>query len=137
MRDTPGPRGNGDRASAQSPLRLRYRFGKSSRLADSADFDAAFREGRRRVGRFMVVWVRPNGRGQWRLGVVVSRRTLRRAVDRFRAKRLLREAFRLGQHDLPGCRDVVAVARRPIAQASCDDVRAELLRLLNGRPNRG
>lgn len=136
MRDTPGPSGNGERASG--PLRLRYRFGKASRIVDSKDFDDVFRNGRRRVGRLMVVWVQPSARSSWRLGVVASRRTLRRAVDRFRAKRLLREAFRLGQHDLSGAKDVVAVARRPIAQASCNDVRAEMSRLLRGRrPHRG
>jgi ribonuclease P protein component len=46
------------------------------------------------AGRTLVAFARPNPRGEWRVGVAVSR-GLRQAVDRNRARRRLREMARL------------------------------------------
>lgn len=43
----------------------------------------------------------PNTRPYHRLGLAVSSRTMPKAVDRSRAKRLVREAFRLSQQNYP------------------------------------
>lgn len=48
----------------------------------------------------LILWARPNGLGHWRLGLSVGTR-FGGAVQRNRMKRLLREAFRLSQHELP------------------------------------
>ncbi len=64
-----------------------------------------------------------------RVGVISSKRTLRRAVDRNRAKRLMREAYRLNRHLFCGKVDVVLIARRPIAKASLVMVEKDLMRL--------
>lgn len=53
----------------------------------------------------------PNGLGHPRLGLVFSKKNVRRAVDRNRLKRLTRESIRLQQHQLPGV-DIVVLARR-------------------------
>lgn len=50
---------------------------------------------------------RPNGLGHPRLGMVAGRKALRRAVDRNRSKRLLREAFRAAHKALPALDIVV------------------------------
>src|SRR5690554_7460472 len=57
----------------------------------------------------------PNELGHPRLGLVVSKKNLRRAVDRNRLKRLARESIRLQQHQLPAL-DIVLLARRGVGE---------------------
>ncbi|MDI6774255.1 MAG: ribonuclease P protein component [Verrucomicrobiota bacterium] len=100
---------------------------REQRLLRSAVFRETFAQGNRRAGRFLVLWVRRAGDACLRLGVVASRRALPRAVDRARAKRLLREAYRLNRFRLePGC-DVVLVARRDILGAGRREVEKDLI----------
>ncbi len=61
-----------------------------------------------------------------RAGVVVSKRNFRRAVDRNRAKRLMREAFRLSRHHLLPQVDMILIARGGMAGKRCQDVMQDL-----------
>lgn len=117
--------------------RARFRFPRRQRIVDSDGYDRTFSSGKRRVGRLVVVWVRPNGGTEWRLGVIASKRSFRRAADRNRAKRLIREAFRLGCQELPGACDLVVVARGFILRAGESDVRKELLQLAKEASRKG
>ncbi|MBM4143341.1 MAG: ribonuclease P protein component [Lentisphaerae bacterium] len=88
------------------------------------------REGRRLAGRYAVIWSAPGGApGGARLGVVAAKRVFRRAVDRNRAKRLLREAFRLNRNALRRDVDVVLLARAAILEAGRAAVERDLLAL--------
>lgn len=87
----------------------KYLFPKSRRLLKSAEFDAVFAAKCSAADRLLVVYAWPNDKGHPRLGLVVSRK-VGGAVRRNRWKRLLREAFRLAQHDLPAV-DVVCLPR--------------------------
>ena len=95
----------------------------------SGAFREVFDRGRSHPGRFLVLWVRGDGSPSYRLGVVASRRTFRKAVQRSRAKRLLREAFRLNRHKLAGGGDIVLIGRRRILGTSRPGVDADLLRV--------
>jgi len=61
--------------------------------------------------------------------VVASRRSFRRAVDRARAKRLLRESFRLNRHRFTGAVDVILVARMSLSAVRRPEAERDLLRL--------
>jgi ribonuclease P protein component len=63
-------------------------------LRGSNDFQRVYRTGKRYEGHLLTVFVLPNSLTQHRLGITASRKALGKAVDRNRAKRLLREAFR-------------------------------------------
>lgn len=105
------------------------------------EFDAVYTHGVRRHGRYAVLFLLPadtraqflgpEGADEVRLGIVASRR-VGGAVQRNRAKRVLRDAAR-GLIDLltPGCRMVI-VARRTLVEDGVKSpaVRAELERLL-------
>lgn len=76
----------------------------------------------------MVMWLRSGPGASLRLGVVASK-VIGNAVCRARAKRRLREAWRLNRHRFQGEVDVVLVARRSILLAKWADVTDDLIRL--------
>jgi len=81
------------------------------------------------VRRHFKLYARPNGLGHPRIGIVASKRAAPRAVDRNRAKRLVREVFRQMQARLGGT-DVVVQLRRWSPRGSQVPARVELARLL-------
>ena len=97
-------------------------FGRGRRLLRERQFDEVLRFPAVRMRRgALVLAARPNGRVAARLGLVVGKRLLRRAVDRNRAKRVIREAFR--QHaDLPAMDMVVRLVgpRGAVRKAQAD-----------------
>lgn len=82
------------------------------RLLTAGDYRYVFDHAAFKVhGKGLLALARPNERGHVRLGLVFSKRNVRRAVDRNRLKRLVRESIRLQQHQLPAV-DIVVLARR-------------------------
>lgn len=74
------------------------------------------------------IHTRPNDLAHARLGLIVSRRVAPHATLRNRYKRLMRETFRLSQHEL-GNLDVVARLKSP---CPFDQFKHEFARLLGG-----
>lgn len=124
-----GPAPGRGRAAKGNAVRARAGLSRSQRLRDTATFREAFEQRRKFVGRLMVIWLRMGQGANLRLGVVASRRTFRKAVARNRARRLLREAYRLHRCSLKAGCDVVLVARRPLEDAGLVEVERDLLRL--------
>jgi ribonuclease P protein component len=88
----------------------RYRFLQKHRLRTPAQYAAVYDARVREVRGPLVVFALPNALGHPRLGLSVSRK-VGVAVKRNRIRRLLREAFRHMQHDLPRGYDWVVVVR--------------------------
>lgn len=87
-----------------------YRFGRALKLGGSREFEAVYAPRIKKSQGPLTLFGIPNDLGHLRLGLSVPRR-VGNAVMRNRIKRLLREAFRLCQHDWPRGYDVVVVVR--------------------------
>ena len=108
----------------------RLRFGRAARIPQSRDFARARREGERCVcGCLIANWRALPAGSPARLGVVVSRK-VGGAVVRSRARRLLRESYRLHQHELSRPVDLVLVARNSITGRGLAEVEKDFLAAL-------
>lgn len=83
---------------------------KSVTIKENRTFRRIYGKGKSAVTPFLVIYCRQNGLDHNRLGVTVSTK-LGCAVVRNRARRRLREVFRLAQPDLKTGYDVILVAR--------------------------
>ena len=103
------------------------------RLRKPAEFRVVYEGGKRFDGRVVTAFVLPTRLEQHRLGITASRKMSRLAVNRNRAKRLLREAFRLTGDEFSGLRnryDWVFNVRRLIIEVKVDAVVADLRRII-------
>ena len=110
-----------------SPL-LGNRLPKAERLLKPPEFRRVYASGRRIEGRFMTVFILPAETGFHRVGITASKKAIGNAVERNRAKRLLREAFRLSRAELAGLPvkyDWVLNARRDLLRVKVDEPLAE------------
>lgn len=79
----------------------RYFFGKESKLKSRKLIQQVFTEGKAfSVFPLKVVWLSHNPSQHLQAGVSVSSRYFKKAVDRNRIKRLMREAYRQNKHQL-------------------------------------
>lgn len=104
----------------------RLGFPPALRLLRPADFQAVFDSTSYKVGEAsFLLLVRCNDLGHARLGLVIAKKKVRRAVDRNRLKRQIRDSFRLHQNQLPAV-DVVFLARQDLTALPGPDFRAAL-----------
>jgi ribonuclease P protein component len=103
---------------------------RRDRVRRRPEFERAYEVGRRLHGRFMMLFIAPNGGSRSRLGVAATRK-LGSAVERNRAKRLAREVFR--RHKAPAGLDVIIVPRREMLDASFASLEADYLAALANR----
>ncbi len=87
-----------------------FAFPHSSRIVTGAEYSAVRRRGRRLETKHFVVYVAEASHGGSRVGVVASRK-VGKAVVRTRAKRLVREVFRLNRPYLQAGVDVVVIVK--------------------------
>ena len=101
-------RSTGDAAAAPKKLTLPAR----KRLRRKSDFDATYAKGRRFGNGFFGVTAAPNEVGVPRVGLAVAVRIAGGGVQRNRIRRIIRESFRLHQHELPAVDLIVSVRDR-------------------------
>lgn len=114
--------------AAETPQRLR--FGRAMRLKQGREFARVRQQGERLVlGCLIANWRRLPPASASRLGVITSAK-IGGAVVRNRARRLMREVFRLHQHELSAPVELVLVARNSIAGKSLGEVEKDFLTTL-------
>ena len=100
------------------------------RIRRRADFQQAYEHGARVHGRYSTLFILPNKLDVGRLGIAATKK-LGGAVQRNRAKRLIREVFR--HNKIASGFDVVVVPKRDLLQASLTVLEADYRRLLERR----
>ena len=98
-------------------------------LRDSEEFQHVYRNGKRYEGVFISAFVIENQELNHRLGVTASKKALGKAVQRNRAKRLLRETFRTNENflrELARNYDWVLNAKAAVLHQKLDAPRQEL-----------
>jgi ribonuclease P protein component len=114
--------------TAEMPKRLR--FGRNSRLKQNRDFARVRQQGERLAqGCLIANWNKLPDGAKSKLGVVTSKK-IGGAVERSRARRLLRESFRLHQYEFAQPVELVLVARNSIAGKKFADVEKDFLTTL-------
>lgn len=109
------------------------RLRREQRLSRQEQIDDCYRHGVRISARPLRLHVRRNGLERSRLAISVPGRVCRKAVQRSRWKRLIREAFRLNQSEIGAGLDIVAVPNQPPENLKRQDVEEILLSLLRRR----
>ncbi|MCS2607745.1 ribonuclease P protein component [Halomonas dongshanensis] len=101
-------------------------FPRCLRLLNAGDYRYVFEQADLKVhGKGMMALARWNTQGQPRLGLVVSKKNVKLAVQRNRFKRLVRESVRLRQEQLPGV-DIVVMARRGVHELDNETLHRQL-----------
>lgn len=98
---------------------------REARVRRAGDFAALRHASGRLGGRCFSVRYRCNGLEHARLGLAISKRVSKRAVERNRIKRLVRESFRRVRAQLPAI-DLVVMARESAAGLPGTELLAEL-----------
>jgi ribonuclease P protein component len=107
----------------------RYAYTPRQRLLKGTEFAAVFAARRYHRSRSYLIMSRPNELGHARLGMVVAKRQFRRAVDRNRMRRIIRETFRRHSAELPALDVVVKVQAMPLQGEAAVELAQILARL--------
>jgi ribonuclease P protein component len=102
----------------------------NERIRRRAEFKQVYEKGTRVHGRYSTIFVLPNSQEVGRLGIAATKK-LGGAVQRNRAKRLIREIFR--RNKIASGFDVVVVPRRELLQASLSAIEADYRSTLERR----
>ena len=101
--------------------RPRLQFRRRMRLLTASDYERVFQHPQRSSGKALTVLARQSGRESARLGLAIPRKQIRKAVERNRIKRLIRESFRRHQELLRGL-DVVVIGRSDLEKKNTQGV---------------
>ena len=102
-----------------------YSLPRTARLLKPGDFAALKGKSRRISVRHFLAEFSPNELATCRMGQAVSRRVSKRAVDRNRIKRLVRESYRHERTQLP-CVDILLIARTSAVKTPSSELRDDL-----------
>ncbi|HEX5731897.1 MAG TPA: ribonuclease P protein component [Blastocatellia bacterium] len=105
------------------------KFPKADRLLKREGFRRVYEEGRKIQARYFIAFVLENQGDRTRLGITATRK-MGKAVERNRARRLVREVFRKNRWLVPQGVDIVINVKRPLVEARLNDIEADFIAFL-------
>lgn len=94
---------------------MKYVFPSELRLKNKQQFKKIFHDAKRLTGNYFTVFLKANALNHPRLAIIITKRSVRNAVDRNRLRRIIKESFRLHQYVVSGY-DVLIIASKDINQ---------------------
>lgn len=105
-------------------------FPKSERLLKGHEYRYLKLNGKSSSGKMIVLSHAPAPDGKRRLGIIVTKKFNKRAVERNRAYRIIREAYRLIKERIQENTWLIIIARKHLHGKSASEVQLELLEML-------
>ena len=100
-------------------------FPRSRRITKSSEYQSFFNEGRKLHQDYFFIVVKANKLNYPRLGFVIAKKHIKKAIKRNTVKRVIRESFRYHQYLLKGV-DIVIIAKKGLAELSKENFRNQL-----------
>ena len=95
------------------------------RLGKNSEFQKVYKTGKSKANKYLVMVLVERESGPNRYGFSVSKK-VGNSVKRNRARRLMKESFRLTDFRIPEGYDLIFIARNTIVNAKCQDVKKSL-----------
>lgn len=100
-----------------------FDFSGKNRLKRKSDFESVFANPSKASHRYLLALYRPNSYSHARIGIILSKHRVKRAVDRNLIRRHIRESFRQQQTLLKGL-DIVVLVRSECIPLKTRDIKA-------------
>lgn len=104
------------------------KYPHSESLKKNRDFQLIYKEGKSCANRYLVLYVKENGKQTNRLGVSVSKK-VGNSVVRHRVTRLIRESYRLQEDMFNSGLDMVVIARAGAKGKGLKEISSALMHL--------
>ena len=108
---------------------VKFSLPKQAKLIKTDDFSSVFNLRKRIAAPYLVMRYKPNELNRPRLGLIVAKKTAKLAVKRNYMRRVLRELFRLNQHDLPAI-DLVIQVQKTFERSQFNLIKQEFAQLM-------
>lgn len=110
-------------------MHMDYCLDKARRLTHNNEYRLVYKHGKYEVGCMCVLYRMPVAKQPTRIGFVTGKK-VGCAVERNRARRLMKEVYRLNQHAIREEYHIVIVGRGPLKNATYEKAEKEILYLL-------
>jgi ribonuclease P protein component len=114
-----------------------YKLVKQAKMIKTDDFSSVFNFRKRISTQYLAIHYQPNSLQRARLGLVVGKKTSKLAVSRNYMRRVLREFFRLQQHEICNV-DLIIRVQKKFSKVDFIQIKQEfntLIAKLNQRVN--
>ncbi|MEA3548548.1 MAG: ribonuclease P protein component [Thermodesulfobacteriota bacterium] len=116
------------------PDRTDFSLAKKYFLRKTSEYQVVYQRGRRLRGKYFSLIYLPNNRDVNRLGISIH--GVKKAVQRNRIKRVIREFFRLNRHFISPQADIVFAVRKEFSINSPDEMERTVKNLLDRQRKR-